>query len=98
MLTYNSFSNTGGKSKFVYNESVIDVVIPFILIQISFIDIYYLQLIMKSWGELMNNEYYFMKHQVINKANSIIELKENSIKYFNYINERVKISRTRLQL
>ena len=48
---------------YIYYESVLDIIIPFILIQISFQDIYYFQLAANYWSELFSNEHLFPRRR-----------------------------------
>lgn len=68
---------------YIYYESVLDIIIPFILIQISFQDIYYFQLILNYWNELFSNDYLFPKRKGKTQTEmKVIELKQNKIDYF----------------
>ena len=54
-----AISNDKKDVGYIYHESVMDIVIPFLLVQLSFIDIFYFQVMLNHWKEIINNPYFF---------------------------------------
>lgn len=82
-----------------YYESVLDVAIPFLLIQLSFQDLYYFQLLANYWGELLSSDHLFPKRRGKTQSEMrVISLKQHKIDYFEQLNSFTKSSRTRVKL
>lgn len=46
---------------YVYFEPVLDIVVPFILVQISFLDLLYFKVMLNNWKNIISNPYFFQK-------------------------------------
>jgi hypothetical protein len=82
-----------------YYESVLDIAIPFILLQISFQDIYYLQLLLNNWNELLSSSYLFPRRKGKTQLDMrVIEMNQHEVNYFEHLHTFTKSSRTRIKL
>lgn len=62
------------------NVDLTSILVPFMLIQISCQDIFYIMNIMKVWKRIMNNPYYFAP-KIVSKVVGERKIKDTEIAY-----------------
>lgn len=76
-----------------------DIIVPFLLVQLSFIDLLYFRIMLNYWKEIINNPYFFPTQR--NKAQLDKQfggISSQSVDYIHQEDAFTRVSRTRIKV